>query len=134
MTPTAFVFVRVVAAVVVVVALPAAGHAAVVPTPELVRLACPLSCVDKRCMKTKKVRLHPRLNVNVSYRTPLLAHLMHRRSRPRRRTSSGRECNARSLYSGTRPRRTSSGLEGGRQTGGRAVTSEGLGRLDNGKR
>lgn len=53
-TPTAFVFVRVVAAVVVVVALPAAGHAAVVPTPELVRLACPLSCVDKRCMKNKE--------------------------------------------------------------------------------
>lgn len=43
-TPTAFVFVRVVAAVVVVVALPAAGHAAVVLTSELVRLACPLGC------------------------------------------------------------------------------------------
>lgn len=46
-TPTAFVFVRVVAAVVVVVALPAAGHAAVVLTSELVRLARPLSCKDK---------------------------------------------------------------------------------------
>lgn len=46
-TPTAFVFVRVVAAVVVVVALPAAGHAAVVLTSELVRLARPLSCMDK---------------------------------------------------------------------------------------
>lgn len=46
-TPTTFVFVRVVAAVVVVVALPAAGHAAVVLTSELVRLARPLSCMDK---------------------------------------------------------------------------------------
>lgn len=45
-TPTAFVFVRVVAAVVVVVALPAAGHAAVVLASELVRLACPLGCTE----------------------------------------------------------------------------------------
>lgn len=43
-TPTAFVLVRVVAAVVVVVALPAAGYAAVVLASELVRLARPLGC------------------------------------------------------------------------------------------
>lgn len=47
-TPTAFVFVRVVAAVVVVVALPAARHAAVVLAPELVRLTRPLSCAHPR--------------------------------------------------------------------------------------
>lgn len=43
-TPTALVLVGVVPAVVVVVALPAARHAAVVLAAELVRLTRPLSC------------------------------------------------------------------------------------------
>ena len=46
--PTALVFVRVVSAVVVVVALPAARHTAIVLAAELVRLARPLSCTHQR--------------------------------------------------------------------------------------
>lgn len=47
-TPTALVFIRVVPAVVVVVALPATWHAAVVLTSKLVRLTRPLSCTNYR--------------------------------------------------------------------------------------
>lgn len=123
-TPTAFVFVGVVAAVVVVVALPAAGHAAVVLTAELVRLARPLGCTkDGQTLQDEKkqeneIWVHPGENATVSYRTPLWARPTRRRSRPRRRISSAQECSGRSLYSGTRPRRTSSGLQGGGDTGG----------------
>lgn len=47
-TRTTLVFVRVVAAVVVVVALPAAWNAAVVLASELVRLTGPLRCTSHR--------------------------------------------------------------------------------------
>jgi len=43
--PTTLVLVRVVPTVIVVVTLPAARHAAVDFTAELVRLTCPLICV-----------------------------------------------------------------------------------------
>lgn len=57
-TPTALVFVRVVPAVVVVVALPATWHAAVVLTSKLVRLTCPLSCTNYRKRDSAKPSHH----------------------------------------------------------------------------
>lgn len=47
-TPTAVVFIRIVPTVIVVVTLPAARHAAVVLTSELVRLTCPLRCPNHK--------------------------------------------------------------------------------------
>lgn len=47
-TRTAVVFIRVIAAVVVIVALPAAGYAAVVLAPELIRLTCPLRYIENK--------------------------------------------------------------------------------------
>lgn len=65
-TPTTFVFIRVVPTVVVVVTLPAARHTAVVLTSKLVRLTCPLSCTNHRkCSITKKQR---ELNHNITIR------------------------------------------------------------------
>lgn len=115
-TPTALVFIRVVPTVVVVVTLPAAGNAAVVPTSELVRLTSPLSCTE-HTVRINQITfgickyIRDRNAVGFSHRTPLSVRPTRRHSRPRRRTSSERGCSAQSLCTGTRRRHKSSGLD-----------------------
>lgn len=109
---TAVVFIRVVPAVIVIVALPAARHTAVVLTSELVWLTRPLRCPTRKIIIANEIKNRFLLKKeNNIYHTPLSVHLTHRRSHPRRHTSSERECSGQSLCIGTRPHHRSSGLQ-----------------------
>lgn len=124
---TAVVFIRVVPAVIVIVTLPAARHTAVVLTSELVWLTRPLSCPSHKIIIANKIKNRENIyreifylkKENNIYHTPLSVHLMHRRSHPRRHTSSERECSGQSLCIGTRPHHRSFGLQ--RETYGRQL-------------
>lgn len=113
--PTALLLIRIVPTVVVVVALPAAGHAAVVLAAELVRFARSLVCAQTGRVRPRRATSNAScLRGRASpHRTRPWVRRRRRCSPPRRRTSRAPGCSGPSPCSGTRPRRTSSELRCG---------------------